>query len=65
MKTTLNLRDDLITKASEATGIKEKTALVHKGLETLIAKAARERLIQLGGSDPGASVPKRRRPKHS
>ena len=60
MKTTINLKDDLVKKASEATGIMEKTALIHKGLQSLIEKAARERLIKLGGSDPGAKAPKRR-----
>ena len=59
MKTTINLKDELVKKASEATGIKEKTALIHTGLQSLIDKAARERLIKLGGSDPRAKAPKR------
>jgi len=48
-------------KASELTGIKEKTALVHAGLEALIEKKAVERLIALGGSDPDAKAGRRRR----
>ena len=60
-KTTMNLNEDLLKKAMEATGIKEKTALVHKGLEELIKKAAFQRLIHLGGSDPKAkSAPRKR-----
>lgn len=61
MRTTLILKEDLLKKASEATGIKEKTALVHKGLEALIQAAAIERLIKLGGSNPNAKpIPRRR-----
>ena len=37
MRTTLNIDDALIEKASKLTGIIEKTALVRKGLETLIS----------------------------
>lgn len=62
MKTTMNLKDDIVREAARVTGISEKTALVHHGLRELIRKAARERLIRLGGSDPKVSVPKRRRP---
>ena len=35
MRTTLILRDDLVKKAAKLTGIDEKTALVHAGLEAL------------------------------
>jgi hypothetical protein len=61
MKTTMNLKDELIKEAIAATGIREKTALVHLGLEELIQKAARERLIKMGGSDPAAKAPSRRK----
>jgi len=61
MRTTLNLQDELVRRASEVTGIKEKTALVHAGLKSLIEKAAAERLIALGGSDPKATAGRRRR----
>jgi Arc/MetJ family transcription regulator len=63
MRTTIILKDDLIKKASEATGIKEKTALIHKGLEALIRQGALDRLIKLGGSAPKVKVPARRRSK--
>jgi hypothetical protein len=61
MRTTLVLRDDLVRRASELTGIKEKTALVHAGLEALIARAAACRLAALGGSQPRLETPRRRR----
>lgn len=61
MKTSLNLRDDLLKQAMEATGLSEKTALIHLGLQELIQKAARERLIKLQGTQSKLSLPKRRR----
>jgi Arc/MetJ family transcription regulator len=61
MRTTLILRDELIKQAAELTGIREKTALVHAGLEALIAREAARRLAALGGSEPGTRAPRRRR----
>jgi Arc/MetJ family transcription regulator len=61
MRTTLILRDDLVERAAELTDIHEKTALVHAGLEALIARAAAERLARMGGSDSRARAPRRRR----
>ncbi len=37
MRTTLNINDRILLKAAEMTGVKEKTSLVHMGLEALIA----------------------------
>ncbi len=61
MRTTLILRDDVVQKAARLTGIREKTALVHAGLEALIARAAARRLAALGGSEPGLERARRRR----
>ncbi len=61
MKTTLNIDDELLEKAREATGIKEKTALIHKGLEILVQMAAAERLIRMAGKAPTAEAGRRRR----
>ena len=61
MKTTMNLDVELVRKAMELTKIKEKTALVHAGLEALIANYSRKRLIALGGADKAAKAPSRRR----
>ena len=44
------------------TGIDEKTALVHAGLEALIARAAARRLAALSGSMPDLTAVPRRRP---
>ncbi|MBI2934193.1 MAG: type II toxin-antitoxin system VapB family antitoxin [Chloroflexi bacterium] len=61
MRTTLNIDDSLIDRASELTGIKEKTALVKLGLEALIASEASKRLAKLGGTEKGLkNIPRRR-----
>jgi Arc/MetJ family transcription regulator len=51
MRTTLNIDDDVLEKASRLTGIKEKTALVRLGLEALIARESSKRLAKLGGTE--------------
>ena len=61
LKTTMNIRDDLLKEAMEVTGIKEKTALVHRGLQELINRARIQRLINLGGTDPKAKAASRRK----
>ena len=62
MKTTLNLNDGIFKKASLLTGITQKTSLVHKGLEALIAKESSRRLANLRGSERFLRpIPRRRR----
>ena len=63
MRTTLNIEDELINKASKLTGIKEKTSLVRLGLEALIAKESSKRLAALGGTEKSIKpIPRRRSP---
>ncbi len=61
MRTTLNIDDDLLEKARRLTGIEEKTALVRRGLEALIALESARRLARLGGTEPELELPPRRR----
>ena len=63
MRTTLALDDELLAKAQEYTGVKEKSALVNQALQTLVQIEAGRRLARLGGSDPGAKAAPRRRSK--
>ena len=63
MRTTIVLDDDLIAKAQELTGLKERSALVREALKALVAREVARRLIDLGGSDPGAKAGRRRRSK--
>ena len=62
MRTTLNLNDELVIKAARLTGVREKTALIHLGLEALIARESAQRLAQLGGSQKKLRPIPRRRP---
>jgi Arc/MetJ family transcription regulator len=61
MRTTVNIEDELIEKASELSGIKGKTALVRRGLESLIAIETGKRLTRLGGTEKRlTTIPRRR-----
>lgn len=61
MRTTLNIDDDLLAEASRYTGVREKTRLLHLGLEALIEREAARRLAAIGGTDPAATAGRRRR----
>lgn len=61
MKTTLNIEDTLLDRASKLTGIKEKTSLVRLGLEALISIESSKRLASLGGTEKKLDVIPRRR----
>lgn len=61
MRTTLILNEEILSKASALAGVKEKTALVHLGLEALIAKMSAARLAALGGTERNAKATPRRR----
>lgn len=61
MRTTLNIDDKIIEKASKLTGISEKTTLVRKGLEALIAQESAKRLAALGGTEKSIKdIPRRK-----
>ncbi len=61
MRTTLNIDDDLLAKAMQLTGIKEKTALVHAGLKALVSRESARRLALLGGTQKDLKPIRRRR----
>jgi len=61
MRTTLNIDEELLKKASYLTGIKEKTLLVKEGLEALVLLENYKRLAKLGGSEPDLKDVNRRR----
>jgi Arc/MetJ family transcription regulator len=61
MKTTLNIDDELLDRAARLTGVEEKTALVRRGLEALIALESARRLAALGGSEKKLKPISRRR----
>jgi Arc/MetJ family transcription regulator len=61
MRTTLAIDDELLARAQEYTGIKEKSALVREALTALVQREAARRLALLGGTEPDLVVPPRRR----
>ena len=61
MRTTVTIPDELLARATELTGITEKSVLLRDGLETLIRVESARRLAALGGSDSDATAVPRRR----
>jgi Arc/MetJ family transcription regulator len=62
MRTTLNIDDQILRRAADITGVKEKTSLVRLGLEALVSLESAKRLAQLGGTEKGLQPIPRRRP---
>lgn len=61
MRTTLNIDDALLGRATQLSGLREKTAVVRAGLEALIARESARRLAALGGSERALRPIRRRR----
>ena len=60
----MNIDNAILAKAARLTGIKEKTALVRAGLESLIALENSRRLAKFGGTEKFLNpVPRRRGPE--
>jgi Arc/MetJ family transcription regulator len=62
MRTTLNIDDQILRRAADMTGVKEKTALVRMGLEALVSLESAKRLARLGGTEKDLRPIPRRRP---
>lgn len=63
MRTTLNIDDALLKKALRVTGLQEKTAVLHAGLEALIQRESARQLAALGGTERKMKAAPRRRAK--
>jgi Arc/MetJ family transcription regulator len=63
MRTTLIIDEELLERARQLTGIRQKTAVVRAGLEALIAREAAHRLAALAGAEPELRAVPRRRPR--
>lgn len=61
MRTTIALDDDLVAKAQDFTGLKEKSALIREALKALIERESARQLARLGGSEPDLVIAPRRR----
>jgi Arc/MetJ family transcription regulator len=62
MRTTIALDDELVAKAQDFTGVKEKSSLVREALKALIERESARRLARLGGTESKLKAPPRRRP---
>ena len=61
MRTTLNIDDKMLHEAARLTGVREKTSLVRRGLEALIALESGKRLARLGGTEKSLrQIPRRK-----
>lgn len=61
MRTTVTLDDELLETAEKLTGIRERPVLLRAALRALVERESASRLARLGGADPHASAPDRRR----
>lgn len=60
MRTTLALDDDLVVRAMQLTGTKQKSALIREALNALIERESSRRLARLGGSEADlVEIPRR------
>ncbi len=61
VRTTINIDDAILKKASELTGTKEKTQLIRLGLEALISLECSRRLARMGRTEKDLeSIPRRK-----
>ena len=61
MRTTVTLDDKMVEDLRESTGIRETSALIRQALLEMQRREAARALIALGGSDPNAALPPKRR----
>jgi hypothetical protein len=61
MRTTVSLEGELLEKAGEVLGTSERSVILREALKALIERDAARRLALLGGTDPDAWAPARRR----
>ena len=61
MRTTVNIDDDLLAKATRLVGPMDRTSVLSEALRALIQRESAKRLALLGGTQPGLKLPPRRR----
>ena len=61
MRTTVNLDEILVAKATKLAGPLDRSALLEEGLKALIERERARRLAKLGGSQPNLKIAPRRR----
>jgi Arc/MetJ family transcription regulator len=61
MRTTINIDDDLLEKATKLAGPLDRAAIVREGLKAFIERESARRLARLGGTQPNLKAAPRRR----
>ena len=61
MRTTINIDDELLARATSLASQKERTAVISEALKALIERESARRLARLGGSQPALEPVSRRR----
>ncbi len=61
MRTTINIDEELLAKATKLAGPLDRSAVVREGLKALIERETARRLARLGGSQPKLEAAPRRR----
>jgi Arc/MetJ family transcription regulator len=63
MRTTIAIDDELLAKAQEYADATETSAVIRQALKAFVEREAARRLARLGGTEPDAKAPPRRRPQ--
>lgn len=62
MRTTINIDDELLAKATRLLGPLDRSTVLHEGLRALIERESARRLARLGGTQRRLKAVPRRRP---
>jgi hypothetical protein len=62
VRTTVTLDDQLLERAANLTGVRERGVLLREALQALIERESARRLARLGGTEPELVPAPRRRP---
>ena len=61
MRTTINIDDELLARATRLLGPLDRTTVIHEGLRALIERESARRLARLGGTQRRLTAAHRRR----
>ena len=61
MRTTVNVDDELLAKATKLAGPLDRSAVLNEGLRALIERESARRLARLGATQPALKIAPRRR----
>jgi Arc/MetJ family transcription regulator len=61
VRTTINIDDELLARATRLLGPFDRATVIHEGLRALIERESARRLARLGGTQRSLKAPPRRR----